>query len=111
MSLTARRTHGYGSPLSVRPLPTRASLVVLTLLLACAKAGTQPPPPVEQLHFPAWMAAWDDANDPTPQPQLLVVNIDQDLAYSGGWVTAIDAGEADAGKPLGGVRCRTSRAR
>ncbi len=105
MSLTARRTHGYGSPLSVRPLPTRASLVVLTLLLACAKAGVQPPPPVEQLHYPAWMAAWDNAGIPT-QPQVLVVNLDQDLAYSGGWVTAFDSTSEDTsgvGRPLGGA--------
>jgi hypothetical protein len=76
MFLTARRTHGYGSPLAVRSLPTRASLVVFAVLLACAKAGTQPPPPLTELHYPAWMAAWED--------QLLVVNIDQDLAYGGG---------------------------
>ncbi|HVO19038.1 MAG TPA: hypothetical protein VMU15_07270 [Anaeromyxobacter sp.] len=99
MTLTARGTHGYGSPLSVRSLLTRASPLALSLLLACAKAGLQPAPKLDWLHYPAWMAAYAD------QDQLLVVNIDQDLAFSDGWVTGFDRGSdtPGTGVVLGGA--------
>jgi hypothetical protein len=82
MTLTPRGTHGYGSPLPVRPFLTRAAPVALSLLLACARAGSQPSPRVDTLHYPAWMASYEGGD------QLLVVNIDQDLSYDAGWISA-----------------------
>jgi hypothetical protein len=82
MTLTPRAPRVYGSPLSVRTLLLRCLPAAIALLLACAKAGEQPPPPLDRLHFPAWLATWED--------QLLVVSLDQDLAHSAGTLVAFD---------------------
>jgi hypothetical protein len=94
MTLTPRATRVYGSPLSVRTLLLRSLPAALALLLACAKAGEQPTPPLDRLHYPAWLATWED--------QLLVVSLDQNLAYSGGSVVSFDDGDT-TGTVLGGL--------
>ena len=97
MSLTPQGTRVYGSPLAVRPLLLRSLPAVLALLLACAKAAEQPSPPLAGLHYPAWLASFED--------ELLVVSLDQDLAYQGGSLVAFDDDPSSPtdGNALGGV--------
>lgn len=94
MTLTPRATRVYGSSLSVRTLLLRSLPAAIALLLACAKAGEQPPPPLDRLHYPAWLATWED--------QLLVVSLDQNLAYSAGSLVAFDDTDT-AGTLRGGM--------
>ena len=79
MSLTLRSPSRYGSLLPVPP--TRLILPALALTLACARGPSLAEFPSDRLHFPAWLAHF---TDPTRGDQLLVVNLDQDLAYQDG---------------------------
>jgi hypothetical protein len=82
MSLTALGTRRYGSRLPVHALGSRSLLLALALLAACSKGAQRPVAPLEELHFPAWVALHDG--------QLLVVNDDQDLAFLGGSIVSLD---------------------
>lgn len=87
MTLTPLRTRGYGLPLPVHRTLRRTAPIALALLLACAKAADLPSGPTSVLHYPAWI---DTLPGATPSDgKLLVVNLDQDLAYDGGAVVAI----------------------
>jgi hypothetical protein len=92
MSLTTLDIQDYGSPLPVSPLLKGFLPVALALSLACARGAVLPPAPTDKLHYPAWMATFGD--------QLLVVNLDQDLAYDDGALVAL--GQTD-GLVSGGV--------
>lgn len=92
MTLTPLRTRGYGLPLPVLRTLRRTAPLALALLLACAKAADLPSGPTSVLHYPAWI---DTLPGATPSDgMLLVVNLDQDLAFDGGAVVAI-AGDPD----------------
>ncbi len=78
----------------MRKLVLHSLPAAIALLLACAKAGEQPSPPLDRLHYPAWLATWED--------QLLVVNLDQNLAYSAGTLVAFDDSDT-AGVLRGGL--------
>ena len=81
MPLTPLSRQGYGLPLLVHRIPSRSILAALAILWACSKGPDLAPGPSTTLHYPAWIAAFGD--------QLLVVNLDQDLAYQGGAVVAV----------------------
>lgn len=91
MPLTFRCTRDYGSALPVHGLPHRSLLLALALALACAKGASRPNAPTDRLHFPAWIASSGE--------QLLVVNLDQNLAYENGAVVALDPVPAASGDP------------
>jgi hypothetical protein len=97
MSLTPLAPRDYGSLVPVPGRPLRPILVAAALLLSCAKGATLPDAPRDVLHYPAWIATLGD--------QLLVVNLDQDLAYDNGALVAIDASttSATSGRILGGI--------
>jgi len=80
--------------LPVHRLPSRSILVALAILSACSKGPELGAGPTTILHYPAWIAAFGD--------QLLVVNLDQDLAYLGGAVVAISTtdGTISGGVPV-----------
>jgi hypothetical protein len=114
MSSTLLPTRHYGSPGPLlRASPPSIALGLALLLLACAKGATLPNAPSDVLHYPAWMAYFESTAADSPiRRQLLVVNLDQDLAYNNGAVVAIDAspnletpgpGASNARQVLGGV--------
>src|SRR5512138_2128372 len=66
MSLTPIETRGYGLPPTVhRSLRCRSLLLLLALLVSCARGASRPEAPTSLLHYPAWIA--------TLGGQLLVV--------------------------------------
>lgn len=91
MSLTTLDTRRYGSPLSVHAL-SRLLPAALALLLACAQGADRAEAPFDRLHYPAGAALSGG--------QLLVANADQDLAFEGGSLLALDP---DTGAIEGGV--------
>src|SRR5512140_3991249 len=97
MSSTPLAIRDLGSPPSVHRLPRRAIALAAALALSCAKGAARPDAPRDVLHYPAWIATLGE--------QLLVVNLDQDLAYDAGALVAVDGSAAGAtsGAVLGGV--------
>lgn len=71
-----------------RPTFLSIALALTLSALACAKGAMRPSAPDQELHYPAWMAALGDH-------QLLVVNLDQDLAFDSGALVALDASAPD----------------
>ena len=76
-----------GLPPSVSRPPRRSLLLAAALLLSCAKGATRPDAPTDVLHYPAWIAAFGDHPDTA---QLVIANLDQDLAYDNGALVALD---------------------
>lgn len=97
MPSTPLAIRDLGSPPPVHRFPHLAIALAASLALSCAKGATRPDAPKDVLHYPAWIAAFGQ--------QLLVVNLDQDLAYDAGAVVAVDgsAASATSGAVLGGV--------
>ncbi len=76
-------------PAVLRPSP--ALLLAAALLVSCAKGATRPNAPTDVLHYPAWIAAVGPASlSGLSHDQLLIANLDQDLAYDNGAVVAFD---------------------
>lgn len=86
-----------GSPPPVHRFRNLAIALAAALALSCAKGAARSDAPKDVLHYPAWIAAFGQ--------QLLVVNLDQDLAYDAGALVAVDGSAAGAtsGAVLGGV--------
>jgi hypothetical protein len=83
MSSTPIVTRDHGSPAHLQRPSLRWIALALSLGLACAKGASRPGAPDDVLHYPAWIAA--------SGTELLVVNLDQDMAYENGALVAIDA--------------------
>lgn len=66
---------------------------VLVLVAGCAKDGNRPPAPLQELHYPAWLAT---TTAPGLEDKLLVVNLDQDLFYANGSMVALQASATDS---------------
>jgi hypothetical protein len=95
MSLTALDPRRYGLPLHVRPTLPRFLPLALALGLACSKGAERPVAPLDQVHYPAWLALQDN--------QLLAVSLDQDLLYLGGSMVSLDVAPGGTGQILAGV--------
>lgn len=81
------------------PLPRLLpAALALFLTLGCAKDGERPEAPLDRLHFPAWLATTTAEGF---ADTLLVVNLDQNLAFTGGSVVSVNT--AVAAPPEGGL--------